>query len=75
MKFSKFMASRSGRLLRIVAGVVLLYVGFGIMHNIPGYIIGAIGIVALLAGVFNFCILAPLFGMPFMGRAIREHHQ
>lgn len=73
MKFSKFMASPLGRLLRGIAGIVLLYVGFGIMDNTPGYIIGVIGIVPLLAGVFDFCILAPLFGMPFTGKAIRAH--
>ena len=73
MKFSKFMASGLGRLLRVIAGLVLFYLGFGIMNNTPGYIIGVIGIIPLVAGVFDFCIMAPLFGMPFMGKAIREH--
>jgi len=73
MNFSKFMASGTGRLLRIIAGVVLIYLGIFIMKNTAGYIVGVIGIVPFLAGIFDFCVIAPLFGMPFMGKAIREY--
>ena len=73
MNFSKFMASGAGRLLRIVAGAALMYLGFFVMKNTAGYIIGVIGIAPLLASVFDFCIFAPLFGMPFMGKAIRAY--
>jgi hypothetical protein len=31
--------------------------------------------VPLLAGVFDFCIFAPLFGAPFSGKAIRKSWQ
>jgi hypothetical protein len=71
MNFSKFMASGAGRLLRVVVGVVLIYLGFFVMKNAVGYIVGVIGVVPLLAGIFDFCIFAPLFDMPFMGKAIR----
>ena len=73
MKFSKFMASPAGRLLRIVAGLVLVYVGFFVMKNLGGYIIGVVGIVPLLAGIFDFCVFAPLFSMPLSGKAIRAY--
>jgi hypothetical protein len=73
MNFSKFMASGAGRLLRVIAGLVLIYVGFIIVKNTAGYIIGVIGLVPLLAGIFDFCIFAPLFRMPFMGKAIRAY--
>ena len=73
MKFSKFMASSTGRLLRIVVGLVLVYVGFFVVKHIVGYIIGIVGLVPLLAGIFDFCVFAPLFGMPFSGKAIRAY--
>ena len=73
MKIFKFMASPAGRVLRVVIGLVLLYIGLVVMKSTTGYILGVIGIVPLLAGVFDFCVFAPLFGMPFMGKAIREH--
>jgi len=71
MNFSKFMASGTGRILRVVVGVALIYLGFFVMKNAVGYIVGVIGVVPLLAGIFDFCIFAPLFDMPFMGKAIR----
>ncbi|HUD08182.1 MAG TPA: YgaP-like transmembrane domain [Candidatus Saccharimonadales bacterium] len=71
MNFSKFMASGAGRLLRVVVGVVLICMGFFVMKNEVGYVVGAIGVVPLLAGIFDFCIFALLFDMPFMGKAIR----
>ncbi len=73
MKIFKFMASPAGRVLRVVIGLVLLYVGLVVMKSTAGYILGVIGIVPLLAGVFDFCVFAPLFGMPFKGKSIREH--
>jgi len=73
MNFSKFMASGTGRPLRIIAGAALIYLGFFVMKNTAGYIVGVIGIVPFLAGIFDFCVIAPLFGMPFMGKAIREY--
>ena len=73
MKFSKFMASIAGRLIRIIAGAVLMYIGFFVMKNTAGYIIEVIGVAPLLAGIFDVCIFAPLFGMPFTGTAIRAY--
>lgn len=72
MSFSKFMASTAGRILRIVAGLALILVGFLVMNGFWGYIVAAVGLVPLLAGVFDFCIFAPLFGAPLSGKAIRE---
>lgn len=72
MKFSQFMASTTGRLLRIIAGVGLI-VGGLMLQSTTGYILVVVGLVPLAAGVFDFCVLAPLFGMPFGGKAIRSH--
>jgi hypothetical protein len=70
MKFSKFMASWSGRLLRIVVGAVLIAVGLG-MASVWGYVIAVIGIIPFLAGLFDWCLIAPLLKMPLSGKAIR----
>lgn len=71
MNFSQFMASPAGRILRIIAGIVVIYVGVYIMKNTGGYALAVLGAVPLLAGIFDFCVFAPLFGMPFSGKAIR----
>jgi uncharacterized integral membrane protein len=70
--FISFMASRNGRIVRIVAGVVLvILVFFVIANNTTGIIVTLIGLVPLAAGIFDFCVLAPLFGAPFKGSEIR----
>lgn len=70
MKFSQFMASPTGRMLRILMGAVLIILGLS-MHSIAGYLLTVIGSVVFLAGLFDWCLFAPLFKMPFHGKAIR----
>jgi len=66
MKFAQFMSSSTGRLLRIVAGIALIVIG---LIAGGGWItLSVIGLVPLLAGLANVCLLAPLFGQPLKGR-------
>ena len=69
--FVSFMASTAGRVLRAVAGIVLLYVGLQLMAGVGGIIVAVIGVVMIAAGVFDFCLFAPLFGNPLSGKKIR----
>jgi hypothetical protein len=69
MGFVKFMSSSAGRLLRIGAGVALIAIGLGAIGGTAGTIIAVVGVVPLLAGVFNVCLFGPLFGAGFRGRA------
>jgi uncharacterized membrane protein HdeD (DUF308 family) len=69
--FVKFMASTTGRIVRIVAGVVLIVLGVWVIGGTAGIIVAIVGAVPLLAGVFDFCVFAPLFGAPLSGPKIR----
>ena len=70
--FVKFMASPAGRITRIVAGIVLVAVGLLVMHaSVGGIIVAVVGLVPLVAGLFDFCVFAPLFGAPMSGPKIR----
>jgi len=60
-----FMASPAGRLARAAAGVVLIVLGIALGGG--GWILAAVGLVPLLAGVFDVCLLAPLFHQPVRG--------
>jgi hypothetical protein len=64
------MASPIGRIIRIVAGAILIAVGIA-MKSTGGYVIALIGALPLVAGIVDVCIFAPLFSMPFTGKAIR----
>jgi uncharacterized protein YjeT (DUF2065 family) len=71
MGFARFMSSLAGRLLRIVAGIAIIVVGLVVVHGTVGIILAIIGLVVLAAGLFNFCIFAPLFGGPFWAKDIK----
>lgn len=68
-----FLASANGRILRGVAGIVLIAVGLLLIEPPGGYIVAVIGLIPLAAGVFDFCLLAPLFGMSLKGENIRRN--
>ncbi|MFW5748683.1 MAG: YgaP family membrane protein [Chloroflexota bacterium] len=71
-----FLASTTGRVVRGVAGVILIALGLLVLDQPLGLIVAVIGLVPLAAGVFDFCLLAPLFGLPFQGKGVRqETHQ
>lgn len=69
--FVNFMASSTGRIVRIVAGIALIVLGGVGITGTTGIIVAVIGVVPLAAGVFDFFIFAPLFGRPLSGPKIR----
>jgi hypothetical protein len=69
--FISFMASSAGRVTRIVAGIALVAWGWFGLGGTTGMIVAIIGLVPLLAGLFDFCVFAPLFGAPLSGPKIR----
>ena len=69
--FVKFMASTTGRITRIVAGAVLIAWGLMGLTGTAGIVVAVVGVVPLVAGLFDFCVFAPLFGAPLSGPRIR----
>lgn len=67
MAFVEFMESSTGRLARIVAGLVL--VGTGAWFGGAFWVLAAVGVVPVAAGVLGLCLLAPLFHAPLRGAA------
>ena len=70
--FFEFIAGSTGRLIRGLAGVVLILIGLLLLDGVGGWILAVVGLAPLAAGVFDFCIFAPLFGLPFLGPRLRE---
>ncbi len=69
--FVKFMSSTTGRITRIVAGIAIIALGTLVVHGTGGIILTIVGILPLVAGLFDFCVFAPLFGAPLSGKQIR----
>ena len=65
----KFVASTTGRIVRVVAGLGLI--AWGLLGG-GGLVPAIIGLVPLAAGMFDWCVFAPLFGAPFKGCDIRN---
>jgi len=69
MGFVAFMSSMAGRGTRAVAGVALVVVGAALGG---GWLVLALfGLVFIAVGVFDVCLLAPLFKQPLSGKAVR----
>jgi hypothetical protein len=71
MNLIAFLASGTGRVVRIVAGIVLIVLGLVVLQGTAGIIVAVIGAAPLLAGLFDVCLFAPLFGYPLSGPKIR----
>ena len=68
----RFLASSAGRLVRAIAGLALIVVGLAVVGGLVGWILAIVGLVPLVAGVFDWCVFAPLFGLPFTGPRLRQ---
>lgn len=69
--FVRFMVSTAGRVTRVAAGIALTLWGLLGLDGGTGVLVAVIGLVPLLAGLFDFCVFAPLFGAPLSGPRIR----
>ncbi len=67
-----FLASPMGRTVRIMAGLILIAAGLWWVNGFNGSLLVIIGLVPLTAGVFDRCVFAPLFGLPFVGESLRN---
>ncbi len=58
----QFMNTTIGRLLRIVLGIVLLYVGLVTMGGtLAGYAVAVIGLLPIVMGIWGHCVLEFIF--------------
>jgi hypothetical protein len=70
MPLVRYMATTAGRATRIGAGLILVIVGASLGGT--WWILAAVGLLPIAAGLLNSCLLAPLFHAPF--RATASHH-
>lgn len=70
MAFLEFIGSQAGRVVRVAAGLTLIIVG--VLLGGGWLALSVIGLLPLAAGVFDLCVLGPLFRLPFFGRRFRE---
>ncbi|HEX5347798.1 MAG TPA: DUF2892 domain-containing protein [Pseudonocardiaceae bacterium] len=52
----------------MIAGLALILIGLAVIGGPLGVVMAIVGVVPLTAGIFNFCILGPLFRVDLWGR-------
>lgn len=72
MTFITFMTSNRGRMMRVVAGIILMSLGFVVVKDTLGAVVALIALVPIAGGVFDFCLAGVLMGYPFRGAKARE---
>lgn len=72
--FAQFIVTDAGRALRIGAGLALIGAGLS-KGGSAGALVAVAGLVLLGAGVFDICVLGPLFGASHQGSDIRAASQ
>lgn len=72
MQLFKFLGSEVGRIVRGLAGMILIAFGIWVVQGTWQWILIIIGLLPLAAGLFDFCLFAPLFGLPFVGERLRN---
>lgn len=72
MTFVTFMTSNRGRIMRVVAGIILMSMGLVVIKDTLGAVLALIALVPIAGGVFDFCLAGVLMGYPFRGAEARE---
>jgi hypothetical protein len=70
--FFSFLASPLGRVVRFFAGAALILVGLLVVEGVWSWVLVIVGLVPLLAGLFDVCVFAPLARLPFVGSRLRQ---
>ena len=56
-----FMQGNVGRVLRVVLGLALIYVGLAVLGSTAGIIIAVIGVLPIVMGIWGPCLLGFVF--------------
>ena len=69
--FARFVNSPFGRLGRVVAGSGLIAWGYT-QRDYAGLTVIAVGLVPLVAGAFDLCLVSAILGGPMSGARVRK---
>ncbi|MCL4252000.1 MAG: DUF2892 domain-containing protein [Anaerolineae bacterium] len=72
MTFVTFMTSNQGRMMRVIAGIVLASIGLFVIKDTLGTVLALIALVPIAGGVLDFCVAGFMMGYPFRGAKARE---
>jgi hypothetical protein len=71
MDFVRSLSSPAGRVLRALLGVAMIVLGAVLGGG--WYVLAVVGLLPLAAGVFDFCLIAPLLHRPMASNKLRAN--
>ena len=69
--FARFINSPAGRVTRLVVGILLIIWGYTQLGTAVGIILIIIGLIPLVAGALDLCLISALLGGPISGARLR----
>ena len=69
--FAQFISSPAGRIVRIIAGLALIGWGYTMSGQTAGLVLMGVGVIPLVAGALDLCLISAILGGPIAGAAIR----
>ena len=72
MALVKLASSQSGRIARVLAGILLFAVGLWLIQGTLGMVVAIVSLVPIAAGLMDVCLAAPLLGAPLKGNEARS---
>lgn len=73
--FARFVNSPAGRWTRIIVGIALIAWGYTQRGGTEGIVLLVVGLIPLLAGAFDWCLISALLGGPISGVVLRKSVQ
>ncbi len=70
--FARFINSTTGRLARIIAGLILIIWGFTAESQTAEIMLIVIGLIPLAAGLLNICVISGLLGGPLSPKRMAQ---
>jgi hypothetical protein len=70
--FARFINSPAGRIVRMIAGVGLIAWGYAQRGSGVGFALMLVGLVPLVAGALDWCLISALLGGPLSGARVRS---
>ena len=71
MDIAQLLASSAGRIIRIVAGIAIILIGYLWAPAPWKYVLEGVGLIPILAGMLDLVLIGPLLGQPISGKEIR----
>ena len=69
--FVRFMTSPTGRVGRVLLGLILISVGLFVVQGTTGNVMALAALVPIAGGLFDFCLIAFVLGYPLSGSKAR----